>query len=257
MSTYASFQGRVYLGKRDAGGLPIEVRSPGNVAELKLSLKTDVLEHYESQTGQRTLDHRMVKQKSATVNLTIEEFTKENLALALYGNHVTATPGTVTEEPIGGATLVVGDRYFLAHPKVASLVVMDSSATPVTLVAGVDYTAEVDFGAIQLLRLDDGGTPAVPYVAPLKASYSFGAVTDIGIFTQALPERYLRLEGLNTAQGNAKVLVELYRVAFDPLKEISFISDDYNKFELEGALLADATKPFDAVLGQFGRIVQL
>ena len=71
------------------------------------------------------------------------------------------------------------------------------------------------------------------------------------------PERYLRLEGLNTAQGNAKVLVELYRVAFDPLKEISFISDDYNKFEMEGSLLADATKPFDAALGQFGRIIQL
>ena len=59
------------------------------------------------------------------------------------------------------------------------------------------------------------------------------------------------------AQGNAKVLVELYRVAFDPLKEISFISDEYNKFELEGSLLADTTKPYDAVLGQFGRIVQL
>ena len=51
MSTYASFQGRVFLGKRDIDGQPIEVRSPGNVAELKLSLKTDVLEHYESQTG--------------------------------------------------------------------------------------------------------------------------------------------------------------------------------------------------------------
>ena len=37
MSTYASFQGRVFLGKRDIDGLPIEVRSPGNVAELKLS----------------------------------------------------------------------------------------------------------------------------------------------------------------------------------------------------------------------------
>ncbi len=93
MSTYASFQGRVFLGKRDVAGLPIEVRSPGNVADLKLSLKTDVLEHYESQTGQRSLDHRMVKQKSATVNLTIEEFTKENLALALYGNHVTGSTG--------------------------------------------------------------------------------------------------------------------------------------------------------------------
>ena len=81
---------------------------------------------------------------------------------------------------------------------------------------------------------------------PFKASYSYGAVTEIGIFTQPLPERFLRLEGLNTAQGNAKTLVELYRIAFDPLKEISFISNEYNKFELEGSLLADSTKPIDA-----------
>jgi hypothetical protein len=250
MSTYASFQGRVFLGKRDESGLPIEVRSPGNVAELKLSLKTDVLEHYESQTGQRTLDHRMVKQKSATVNLTIEEFTKENLALALYGNHVVGTSGTVTAEPVGGATPIVGDRYFLAHPKVSSLVVVDSAATPATLALGTNYTADTDFGALQFLEIT-GFTP------PFKASYAYGVATEIGIFTQALPERFLRLEGVNTAQGNAKVLVEIYRVAFDPLKEISFISDEYNKFELEGSLLADTTKPYDAVLGQFGRIVQL
>ena len=250
MSTYASFQGRVYLGKRDPSGLPIEVRSPGNVAELKLSLKTDVLEHYESQSGQRALDHRMVKQKSATVNLTIEEFTKENLALALYGNFVVGTTGTVTDEPLGGVSPTVGDRYFLAHPKVSSLVVVDSAGTPATLTAGTHYTADTDFGAIQFL--DTAG-----FTASFKASYAFGVATEIGIFTQALPERYLRLEGLNTAQGNARVLVELYRVAFDPLKEISFISDEYNKFELEGSLLADSSKPLDAVLGQFGRIVQI
>lgn len=250
MSTYASFQGRVYLGKRDLAGNPTEVRSPGNVAELKLSLKTDVLEHFESQTGQRSLDHRMVKQKSATVNLTIEEFTKENLALALYGNHVTGAGGSVTDEPVGGPLPIVGDRYFLAHPKVAALVLTDSAASPATLTAGTHYTADTDFGALQFLDIT-GFTP------PFKASYTFGIATEIGIFTQALPERFLRLEGINTAQGNAKVLVELYRVAFDPLKEISFISDEYNKFELEGSLLADTTKPFDALLGQFGRIVQL
>jgi hypothetical protein len=140
---------------------------------------------------------------------------------------------------------------------VASLVIKDSSATPATLVEGVDYTVDKDFGAIQLLRLNDGGEPAVAYAAPLKASYAFGVTTEIGIFTQPLPERFLRLEGINTADGNAKVLVELYRVAFDPLKEISFISNEYNKFEMEGSLLADSSKPFDATLGQFGRIVQI
>ena len=135
---------------------------------------------------------------------------------------------------------------------------LKDSATPAkTLVLGTDYTADLDFGAVQLLRLDDGAATPVPFTAPLKASYGFGVTTEIGIFTQPLPERFLRLEGLNTAQGNAKVLVELYRVAFDPLKELNLISDEYNKFELEGSLLADNTKPVDAVLGQFGKIVQL
>ena len=250
MSYYASFQGRVYLGKRDLNGNPIEVRSPGNVADLKLSLKTEVLEHYESQSGQRSLDHRMIKSKSATIMLAIEEFTKENLALALYGTHVATASGTVTDEPIGGATPVVGDRYFLAHPKVSTLVVKDSAGTPATLTLGTHYTADTDFGALQFL--DTTGL-----TAPFKASYAFGDVSEIGIFTQPLPERFLRLEGMNTAQGNAPVLVELYRVAFDPLKELALISNEYNKFELEGSLLADSTKPYDAVLGQFGRIVQI
>ena len=205
MSYYASFQGRVYLGKRDSLGNPIEVRSPGNVADLKLSLKTEVLEHFESQSGQRSLDHRMIKSKSATVSMSVEEFTKENLALALYGTAVASTGGTVTNEPIGGATPMVGDRYFLAHPKVTTLVVKDSAATPATLALGTQYTVDTDFGAVQFLDITG-------LTAPFKASYAFGDVSEIGIFTQPLPERYLRLEGLNTAQSNARVLVELYRV---------------------------------------------
>ena len=96
MSTYASFQGRVYLGRRDAAGNPIEVRSPGNVAELKLSLKTDVLEHFESQTGQRTLDHRMVKQKPVGFRL---------------GNQRRDCPGQCGD----------ADREFARHPIVGAL----------------------------------------------------------------------------------------------------------------------------------------
>ncbi len=248
--SYSSFQGRVYLGSRDAQGRPIDIRSPGNVAALKVALKTDVLEHYESQSGQRTLDHRMVKQKSATVSLTIEEFTTANLALVLYGAVVGDNAGTVTDEQVGGANPKIGDRYILAHPKVSGLALRDSTAAPKILNAGTHYTADADFGAIQFLDLTG-------FTAPIHAAYQFGAVDSVGIFTQPLPERYLRLEGINTAQANAKVLCELYRVAFDPLKELSLISDDYNKFELEGSLLADPSKPFDAVLGQFGRIVQL
>lgn len=250
MSFYGSFQGRVYLGERDSNGNPTKVQSPGNVADLSLSLKTDVIEHYESQTGQRAVDLRLVKAKSASIAMTIEEFTKENLALAFYGNYVTGAGGTVTAETVGGTTPVIGDRYFLAHPKVSALTIVDSAGTPATLTAGTHYTVDADFGAI--VYLDTTG-----FTAPFKAAYTYGIVTDIGIFTQPLPERFLRMEGVNTALSNSKVLIELYRVAFDPLKKFDFISNDLNKFELDGSLLADTTKPYDATLGQFGRIVQI
>jgi len=250
MSLYASFQGRVYLAERDANGNPINAMSPGNVATLSISLKTDVIEHFESMSGQRAVDLRMVKQKSATIALTIEEFTQENLALAFYGNINHVASGTVTNEQIGGATPVVGERYFLAHPKISGLTIVDSAASPATLVDGTDYTADLDFGAVQFLH-------TAGFTAPFKASYSYGAVSQVGIFTQPLPERFMRFEGVNTAASNAKVLIELYRTAFDPLKKFDVIASDLNKLELDGSLLIDPTKPYDAVLGQFGRIVQI
>lgn len=249
MSYYASFQGRVYLAERNPIGNPVNARLVGNVSKLTLALKTDVIEHFESMSGQRSQDLRMIKQKSASVNLTLEEFSKENLALALYGAVVQGASGSVTGETIA-ETIEVGQRNFLAHPKVSSLVLTDSSATPKTLVAGTDYTADADFGAVQFLT-------ATGITAPVKAAYTFGAIADVGMFTAPLPERFLRFEGVNTAAGNEKWLIELYRVAFDPLKNLDVIGDDINKFELDGSLLADGTKPFDAALGQFGHLVRL
>jgi len=127
------------------------------------------------------------------------------------------------------------------------VVLTDSTGTPVTLVKGTHYTVDEDFGAITFLSV-------ATLTAPIKAAYTYGAVTDVGIFTAPLPERFLRLEGINTADSNKPVLVELYRVAFSPLKNLGLITDDLNKFELEGSLLADSTKPYDATLGQYGRI---
>jgi len=244
MSYYASFQGRLYIGAADA------LVSPGNSPNLQLALNTDLIEHYESQSGNRSLDFRMVKQKDATVSFDLDEWTKENLALGLYGSSITGTADSVVDEPIGGTAPVIGTRYPLAHPKVSNVVVEDSAGTPATLTAGTHYTVDTTFGAIQFLDVNG-------FTAPFTVSYDYGAVTEIGIFTQPLPERFIRLEGLNTAQANAPVLVELYRVALEPIKDLPLINDDLGTLSFSGKLLADTTKPIDAALGQYGRIVQI
>jgi hypothetical protein len=77
------------------------------------------------------------------------------------------------------------------------------------------------------------------------------------MFTRPLPERWIRFEGLNTADANREVVIDLYRVAINPAKELSIITDELLKFELSGQVLADLSKPADGELGQFGRLVLL
>ena len=250
MSTYLSLQGRVYIGERDANGNPINLVSPGNVAALTLALKTDVVEHFETSTGNRSLDQQLIKSKSASCKLTAEEFTKENLALALHGTSSAVTAGTVTAEVVSTAAPTLGNRYLLEHQKVSTVVITDSSVTPATLVSGTNYTLDADFGALTF-------TLVTGFTAPIKAAYAYAAVTDLGLFTATMPERFVRFEGINTAASNAPVLLELYRVVFDPLKDLSFISNDFQKFELDGKLLLDSTKSTSDALGQFGRITQI
>lgn len=242
-------QGKVLIGKRDILGNPEALRFVGNVPELKLSLKTDVIEHQESTSGQRATDARIPKSKSAEFSCTLEEFTQENLALVLYGASSQVASGTVTAEafPIG---LLVGDFVALKGQDVTSVVIKDSAGAPATLVAGTDYVLNADHGSVQILNIG-------AYVQPFKADYSKGAVTNINMLTQPLPERFVRFEGLNIADSNKPVVIELYRVAIDPLKELAMIGEDIASFELAGSVMIDALKANDAVMGQFGRIVQI
>lgn len=243
-------QGKVFIGSRDVLGNPMALRFVGNVPNLKFSLKTDVIEHKESTSGQRATDARIIKGKSADFSCALEDFTKENLALVLYGASSQITTGTVTAEalPLG---LAVGDFAALKGQSVTSVVVKDSTpVTPLTLVAGTDYELNAEHGSIRILNIG-------AYVQPFKADYTKGAVTSINMLTQPLPERFVRFEGLNIADSNKPVLIELYRVAIDPLKELAMIGENVASFDLSGSVMIDALKANDAVLGQFGRIVQI
>jgi hypothetical protein len=166
----------------------------------------------------------------------------------------TGAAGTVTAAApeISLATLSVGAVWALKNQKISNLVIKDSAATPVT-VAAADYTADLNFGTVVVNNL---GTGAGAYVLPLKANYTYAASSAVAFFTQAASEVALRFEGINTADSNKKVLVEIYRVALDPTKELGLISDELGKFTLEGNALVDTTKPDnDVVFGKFGRMI--
>lgn len=242
--SYFSGQGRVYLAARDANGNPTTLRWVGNVPDLKITLSTETIEHKESYSGQRLTDLELIKSKQGEFSCSLEEFSAENLELTLYGQTSTNAQGTVTDETLPSG-IVANDMRLLAHPFVSNVVIKDSASATVDT---ADYTVHVNQGAI--IFIDVTG-----YTQPFKVSYSYAQNKVTPMFLTGQPEVWLRFDGINTADNNRPVIVDLYRVSIQPTKDLSLISDDLQRFDLAGRVLADNTKVGDTVLGQFGRII--
>lgn len=245
---YFSFQGEVWLGKRNSSWDVTELNFMGNVPELEVNLSVDKTDHIEDYTGERTTDSILVKAKKADISMSSEELLLENLSLGLYGVSSDIAAGTATDWPFP-MTLADGATGLLPHQLISSLVLKDSTpSTPQTLEAGVDYEADLTYGSVKFLDVTG-------LVQPVKASYSHGKVTSMVVFGTNAPERWIRFKGINTLNGK-RVLVDLYKVSFDP-GSLALIAREYGKFPLKGQLLSDATKKNDPALGMFGRYVEL
>lgn len=246
-TNYLLGQGKVYFAKRDANGNPLALRWLGDVSAAKLGLKTTNAEQKESYSGQRGTVKRIVVGKEATFECTMMEISNDNLAANLSGK-VTSTPsGSVTGEPL--PTVVAGARVALDFPKVSALVITDSAATPVTL-ADTKYKLDPDFGAIDFKDVT-GATQ------PFKAAYTHAAVDSVAMFNAQQEDVFVRYEGINLAEGGAPIIIELYKVNAEPLKELALITDKFAEMQITAAVLIDGTKPVSDDMGQFGRIIQL
>jgi hypothetical protein len=237
-----SFQGYVYLGGL-SGRKIVDPFWVGD-ATMTIALETESVEHNESFSGQRLPYGRLTTKKSATATLTLFEAKTDNLALALYGSNVPVTAGAATAEPLPAAT--AGSLIELDHAMVSDLVITDSTASPVTLTEGQHYAIEnAAGGLVKILDLTS-------LTQPLKAAYNYTAADRTGMFTSTPPERFLKMVGVNTL-NSAPVVVDLYRVRFDPASELALHHDEFGSFELSGSLLAVAGLMNDA-LGGFGAI---
>jgi hypothetical protein len=243
---YFSGQGRVYIGNRDGNGNPQSMRWLGDVSELKVSLNIETIDHKESYSGQRLSDMQIVKSKNAEFSCILDNFSTDTLELALYGQTSSVGSGTVTNETLPSG-LVAGSIVLLANQFVSNVTLIDANGNG-AITQGTHYKVHAEQGAIEFLNVGS-------FVQPFKANYSYGATKRVAMFKSARPDVWLRFDGLNTADGNNRVIVDLYRVVFNPTKEFSLIGDDIQKFELDGLVLADSTKIDNSTLGLFGRVI--
>ncbi|MCZ7708236.1 hypothetical protein O8J44_33310, partial [Pseudomonas aeruginosa] len=131
-----SFQGRVWAGERLPNGKLSRPVWAGNVPVLTLQMATESTNTTESFSGNR-LQYGLQRGKTATVNITYDEWLPKNIAAAIWASQIELPADTVTGEVLEG-DLKAGDFVKLDRQFVSSVVLTDSATTPAELVLGTD-----------------------------------------------------------------------------------------------------------------------
>jgi hypothetical protein len=249
------FQGRgkVYIAERNSTtGKPGIFKFVGCADALNIALNVETIQHFSKCTSADALDYQGTRSQSAEVTMTLSEWSKQNLLVALRGEEVPdETSGSATAEAQGSG-FAVGDVFFLGAtatgiPKtnVSSVVIDDSSGE---LVLDTDYTLDPDTGRVEFLVAPTGA---------VTADYTYDNLPYIAMFKAGSKDYWLRFDGVNKADSDDKFAIDLYKVQFTPAANMDLLSDELALLELGGAVLVDDTKDSDGDLGQFGRMTVL
>jgi len=226
-------KGRILMGVFDAVASNRKFFPVGNAEELKLGVSTEekTLKNYLDCSGGDL--ETLVRVDKVTVSMTLTDFTSMNLEAATYGLSSDVTAGTVTDEAIKGYKGYFSPTAKIINTSVAPVVKKGATV----LAAGTDY--RVSHAGIEIIKT----TTEVLDGDDLTVSYTSMGGTVLEALISSGKEVSIIFEGFNQAASNgcSKGVAKLYRLKLSPLKDLSFIGDDFQKLELEGQLLPDTS----------------
>lgn len=237
-------------------GVPGAFFSLSNCKSFSFGLAVELGEHNEAESVNSLLDATWVNKKSGKVEAELEDINKSNAKILFSARVTEVAPSTATGEIIAPALPEPGNIITLKRGNASSVVIKDSSGSPKTLAAGVNYQPRDGwvFGSADVLNLD--ATAGGPFVAPLKADYSYGAQTRATLLTQEDQEYVIRFEGISKATGR-RALYEFWRAKFTPADKLDLIGNEVAACKTTISLMADTARAIDGEFGQFGRITLL
>lgn len=225
------------------------------VDEISLSLNTEKVEHMSKRQSIASKDLSIVKSISMTGKIVTSIATTDVLKLGTYGTKATVTGGSFAATAYASG-LEVGN--IVAHPsgktRLSSIVVTDSTGSPVTLTLGTNYEIfDAAAGLIKILDITTGSP-----VQPFKIAGTEAAGVSVGFMTQRIFERCLWFSGINIADGDKPCVVKLHKMQIEPFKEWTLLNsgNEVSKFEFGFECLKDTLIASDATLGQYGNYTE-
>lgn len=227
-------RGAVYF-DRWVNGVSQGERFLGNCSAFEISGSEELREKVGVVDATNPLIARVPIKRTAELGITLNEFNKQNLALALAGNEANYTQAAT---PVTGETLTTsslkGNWYKAAKRKLTAVAVKVSA---VTKTLDVDYTLDAETGRIRILAsgtIADASTVLIDYTP-----------TAITVLDQVNPVAasgtllgFVRFVG-DPVTGPI-VECELWRVSISPDGTLGLISDDFAEFRVKGTVLSDS-----------------
>ena len=199
----------------------------------------------ETCTGQRLTLKNRTTGRSLNVSLALRQFSGRTLAAALLGSAVGVAAGTVTAELL--PELAPGDLFTLRHPDVSSVVVRDSTGTPVEYVLDTHYVAEdVKHARFRLVE-----HPA-SHTEPLRVDYAYGAYTNIAAFRSQTVQRGIIFNGRNEDGQRARIIIP--RIDLTLSGDFGWIADEEATLSLSGEAQFAQALESDPLYGGFMRV---
>lgn len=228
-------RGKLYMDRLTSAYARTGERFIGNVSLFEITPTAETIEKFSSATAAAPLIRRDVTRQSMEVRITGDHFSKENLALALFGDNavLSQTTADIVDEVIAS---VLADRFYpTLYRSISAVSVAGPSGTPVYVVDD-DYTVDATEGRIYIVE-GGGITPGTN----IEVDYTYAtiALDTVRGMNQSSIKCYLRFVG-DPAAGPTDT-VEVWRCSVNSDGALSLIGDNYAEWTLAGAVESDAT----------------
>lgn len=247
---YMYLHGECWIGDRAADGTVATFISLPEIDSLELAFNQESVTHVSKRQSMKVKDLDTVVMNSITGTLKFSTATADMLKQALFGAKAAVGAGTITAVSLGTG-LAVGDWVKITgdYRDITLTFIKDSAGSPATLVNGTDYQIDLAAGMIKILNLGS-------YTQPFKITGTSGAGTGVGLLNERKGEKWLRFKGINVADGDNSVTMDIYKIQIKPTKALQLLAsgNEPTTFEIEFEALKDTTKSTSATFGQMGDI---
>ena len=234
---YTLGKGVLYFGRFDANGVSEGWQDLGNCPAFSVQPTIETLDHFSSREGLKEKDKTVNISVANTARFTLDEYSAENLALAIL-----STAPTTETQATGAA---VAETFTAAHDKWVDLTYRNVLATGITVedaggggayVEGTDYALNYKRGMIKILS-----TGSIADDAAMQIGYGYSGETWNLLNAVSSTDIEGALLFIGDPEEGVSYEMEIWKGKLRIAGELNFISDDWATMEFEYEVEKDET----------------